>query len=155
MKFSRQAYWSRFPTQVDLPDPGIQPVSPALAGRFFPTVLPGKPVLNHRILCFSNIPCSSSEVPVTTFSVPWCHGHPYYVSYLGNRSRGFLGLRKGCGTPGLPCLARNTFISEVLGWGLYVRGEGRGLSTEGSSHLLPWLLLTFIRVTFCPEALGL
>ena len=71
---------------------------------------------------------------MATFSVPWFHGHPYYVSYLGNGSRGFLGLRKGCGTP---CLTRNTFTSEALGWGLYVRGEGRGLSTEGSSHLLP------------------
>ena len=26
----------------DLPDPGIEPVSPALAGRFFTTELPGK-----------------------------------------------------------------------------------------------------------------
>ena len=36
-----------FPTPEDLPDPGIQPASlipPALAGRFFTTVLPGRPI---------------------------------------------------------------------------------------------------------------
>ena len=48
MEFSRQEYWNElpFPTAGDLPDPGIEPVpsvSPALAGRFFPTEPPGKP----------------------------------------------------------------------------------------------------------------
>ena len=45
MRFSRQEYWSRlpFPTLGDLPDPGIKPVFPTLAGRFFTYVLPGKP----------------------------------------------------------------------------------------------------------------
>ena len=37
MGFPRQEYWSGlpFPSPEDLPDPGIDPVSPALAGRFF------------------------------------------------------------------------------------------------------------------------
>ena len=135
MKFSRQEYWSRllFPTQGDLPDPGIQPVSPALAGSFFTTVQPGKPVLNHRILCLSAFRAHHLRFQWQPFL---CRGSMVIptVSYLGNGSRGFLGLRKGCGTR---CLTRNTFTSEALGWGLYVRGEGRGLSTEGSSHLLP------------------
>ena len=45
MGFSRQ-YWSGlpFPPPGDLPNPGIEPRSPAMAGRFFTTVLPGKPV---------------------------------------------------------------------------------------------------------------
>ena len=43
--FSRQEYWNGlpFPPQGDLPDPGMEhtsPLSPALAGRFFTTVLP-------------------------------------------------------------------------------------------------------------------
>ena len=48
MEFSRQEYWSRlpFPTLGDLPDPRIKPTSPALAGRFFTTELPGSPVNN-------------------------------------------------------------------------------------------------------------
>ena len=48
MKFSRQEYWSGFAVSCsrDLPDPGIEPLSPAspvLAGRFFTTESPGKP----------------------------------------------------------------------------------------------------------------
>ena len=37
MEFSRQEYWSRlpFPSPGDLPNPRIEPGSPALAGRFF------------------------------------------------------------------------------------------------------------------------
>ena len=37
MGFSRQEYWSGLlcPPPGDLPDPGIQPTLPALAGRFF------------------------------------------------------------------------------------------------------------------------
>ena len=31
----------------ELPGPGIEPVSPALAGEFLTTVLPGKSPLNH------------------------------------------------------------------------------------------------------------
>ena len=47
VEFSRQEYWSRlpFPTAEDLPDQGIESassVSPAVAGRFFTTELPGK-----------------------------------------------------------------------------------------------------------------
>ena len=45
MEFSRQKYWSGipFPSPGDLPDPGIELVSPALAGEFFTTEPPGKP----------------------------------------------------------------------------------------------------------------
>ena len=43
MVFSRQEYWngSPFPFPGDLPDPGTEPKSPALAGRFFTTEPPG------------------------------------------------------------------------------------------------------------------
>ena len=45
MEFPRQEYWSGlpFPFLGDLPNPGIQPVSPALAGGFFVAEPPGKP----------------------------------------------------------------------------------------------------------------
>ena len=44
MGFPRQKYWSGFPFPPpgDLPDPGIEPMSPALAGGFFTTEPPGK-----------------------------------------------------------------------------------------------------------------
>ena len=45
MRVSRQEYWSGlpFPPPGDLLDPGIEPVSPASAGRFFTTEPPGSP----------------------------------------------------------------------------------------------------------------
>ena len=45
MGFPRQEHWSGlpFPSPGDLPDPGIQPGSPASAGGFFTTEPPGKP----------------------------------------------------------------------------------------------------------------
>ena len=44
MRFSRQEYWSGlpFPSPGDLPHPGLEPTSPALAGGFFTTVLPNQ-----------------------------------------------------------------------------------------------------------------
>ena len=40
MGFSREEYWSGLlsPSPEDLPDPGIKPMSPALAGGFFTTI---------------------------------------------------------------------------------------------------------------------
>ena len=45
MGFPRQEYWRGllFPPPGDLPDPVIEPTSPALTGRFFTTEPPGKP----------------------------------------------------------------------------------------------------------------
>ena len=46
MGFSRQEYWSGlpFPSPGDLPDPGIEPRSPALQVDSLPTELSGKPL---------------------------------------------------------------------------------------------------------------
>ena len=46
MGFPRQEYWSGspFPSPGILPNPGIEPWSPALAGDFFTTEPPGKPL---------------------------------------------------------------------------------------------------------------
>ena len=49
MGYPRWEYWSEllFPTAEDLTNPGVEPLSPAspaLAGRFFTTVPPGKPI---------------------------------------------------------------------------------------------------------------
>jgi len=50
MGFSRQEQWSGllFPSPRDLPDPEIEPTSPALAGRFFNTQPPGNHKMNLR-----------------------------------------------------------------------------------------------------------
>ena len=50
MGFPRQEYWCGlpFPPPGDLPDPEIQPSSPALAGGFFTTEPPRKPAVAPR-----------------------------------------------------------------------------------------------------------
>ena len=50
MGFPRQEYWGRlpFPSPGDLPDPGIEPASPALAGRVFTAEPPGKSIRNLK-----------------------------------------------------------------------------------------------------------
>ena len=58
MGFSRQEHWRGlpFPPPGDLPDPGIEPSSPALAGGFFTTEPRGKPVpyfKRHHLINFS------------------------------------------------------------------------------------------------------
>ena len=51
VEFSRQEYYSGlpFPPPGSLPDPEIEPASPALAGGFFITELPGKPFSSTHI----------------------------------------------------------------------------------------------------------
>ena len=53
MGFPRQEYWSElpFPTLGSLPEPRIKPMSPALAGGFFTTEPPGKPLRLSLCVC--------------------------------------------------------------------------------------------------------
>ena len=61
MGFSRQEYWSGlpFPSQGDLPNPGIEPASPALQTDVLPSETPGKPV------------CRFSAYEITKSTVCW------------------------------------------------------------------------------------
>ena len=56
MEFSRQEYSSGlpFPTPRKLPHPGIQPGSPAIAGGFFTTEPPGKPIYHCQDYSLNN-----------------------------------------------------------------------------------------------------
>ena len=58
---SRGSSWSPPPPPGDLPDPGMGPQSPALAGGFFTTELPGKPMAAGEGFIFS----SKEQVPAT------------------------------------------------------------------------------------------
>ena len=55
MGLSRQEYWSEkpFPSPGDLSNPGIKPTSPALAGRSFTSVPPGKPYIKYSTVAKS------------------------------------------------------------------------------------------------------
>ena len=50
--FSKQEYWSGlpFPSPGDLPDPGIEPASPALQADFLLSEPPGKFMLQTEML---------------------------------------------------------------------------------------------------------
>ena len=52
MGFSQQDYWSGLPCPPpeDLPDPGIEPSSPALAGGFFTAEPLGKPIYTYTYI---------------------------------------------------------------------------------------------------------
>ena len=71
MAFHRQEYWSGlpFPPPGDLPDPGIKPRSPPLAGGFFTTEPPGKsscyPNLTYYLL-WPHLPQISAILPLDT-----------------------------------------------------------------------------------------
>ena len=60
----RQEYWSglSFPFSRDLPDPGIKPISPALAGGFFITMLPGKATYAYTQMQICKCSCVHKEI---------------------------------------------------------------------------------------------
>ena len=62
MGFPRQEYWSGlpFPSPGDLPSLGIKPTSSALAGGFFATVPPGKP-LHSPVRLVKSLTCVSTS----------------------------------------------------------------------------------------------
>ena len=83
-EFSRQEYWSElpFPTPGDLPDSRIEPVSPALGGRFSTTESPGK--LIHRQYYTTLIKKKNLHL------ITWSR-HNDYPHFRGNKLRERLG----------------------------------------------------------------
>ena len=57
MGFPKQEHWSGlpFPSPGDVPDPGMELESPALAGRFFTPEPPGKPKCNTGMISFNTV----------------------------------------------------------------------------------------------------
>ena len=68
MQFPRQESWSGlpFPSPGDFPHPGIEPLSPALAGGFSIAEPPGKPIVCSGSLC-----CVSHSLVSNSL---WPHG---------------------------------------------------------------------------------
>ena len=67
MGFSRQENWSGlpFPSSGDLSDPGMEPMSPALAGKFFTSESPGKPlviILVSWLVCLQQIHLNKKRI---------------------------------------------------------------------------------------------
>ena len=72
MEFFRQEYWSGlpFPPPGDLPNPGIEPVSPALAGRFFTAELPDNLPRDIKTVCSC---CLVAQLCLTLCNPVDCH----------------------------------------------------------------------------------
>ena len=87
MEFSRQEYWSGLPflSPMDLPNPGIEPASPAfpvLAGRFFTIMPPGNPYLfTYAVKLLVVLICNSL---LTTMSFVCPYLYPIQYFYLEN-----------------------------------------------------------------------
>ena len=75
MGFTSQEYWTElpFPSPGDLLNPGMEPMSPALAGRFFTAEPPGKPI----------------KLASVSFQTPSLF-HVFHLLISVLRSRGFL-----------------------------------------------------------------
>ena len=71
MGFPRQEYWSglSFPSPGDLPNPGIEPGTPALQADSLPTELSGKP-----------------HPPLQKEYVKAVYCHPAYLTYIQSTS---------------------------------------------------------------------
>ena len=100
MGFPRQEYWSclPLPSPGHLPNPGIKPASPELAGRFFNAEPPGKPLLPLRylvtaclLLCIfhwmvgskraepSSLVQMVSPAPVSKLGMYWMVNHTFRI----------------------------------------------------------------------------
>ena len=78
MGFPKQEYWSgcHFPSPGDLPGPEIEPTSPALTGRLFTTVPPGKPLMLGTRGIYSR-----KEHPLSSKNFIGCRGDGKVKSY--------------------------------------------------------------------------
>ena len=70
--FPRQKHWSGlpFPSPGDLPDPGIEPRSLALAGGFFTSEPPGKPIAGDTPPQRTSLPGHAERVYLLTSVSP-------------------------------------------------------------------------------------
>ena len=73
MEFFRQEYWNG-----DLPDPGIEPGSPAMQAVSLPSELPGKPHLFYVVMCICQ-----SQSPNLSFPLLLTSSHKF-VFYICN-----------------------------------------------------------------------
>ena len=84
--FSRQEHWSGlpFPSPRGLPRPGVGPVSPALAGRFFTTEPPGKDIfyMGHTVCLTSQAINSPRTGMISPPILAECYGFSSHSSLL-------------------------------------------------------------------------
>ena len=99
MGFPRPEYWSGlpFPFSGDLHDPGIKPRSPALAGEFFITEPPWKPLYFRYHCLIFDLPL----LAVLHTSMRLCVRVALLVCFVRNRKVKWLGLLKSLRAPAI------------------------------------------------------
>ena len=134
MGFSRQEYWSGllFPSPGDVPNPGIEPLSPALQANSLPSEPPGKPI---QCKCYVNCKYSINavwivatwQIHVLLFGTSGIFCCPRYFQFEVDWCR-------NCEYRGLtvPCF---TFCLECL-W--YFHWEITNNSEELHVDYIPW-----------------
>ena len=72
MGFSRQKYWSElpFPSPGDLPNPGVEPRSPALQADSLPAEPQGKPIITDN-LCYLSEKAMAPHSSTIAWKIPW------------------------------------------------------------------------------------
>ena len=80
----RQEYgsWLPLPSPGDLPDLRIEPVLLVLAGGFFTTELPGKPIFIKLLPFFFPIRYYSQVLGITVWTLFFMEGLPFCLLYL-------------------------------------------------------------------------
>ena len=98
--FPRQEYRSGlpFPSPGNLPDPGIKPVSSALANKFFTTEPPGKPRV-FQILVYLMILLSNSCIKGMPQSLKWTNNQKPWGLDKGEETQRGMNLSSVCCSP--------------------------------------------------------
>ena len=104
--------WLPFPPLGDLPDSGIEPASPVLAGEFFTTEPPGEPEYMHTCI---HTPRTHATYIHTTHAHPRMYTHTHIYIYLIFIIIMAGGRRSSCPSLGEACKGGTTSsLSEFL-----------------------------------------
>ena len=85
MEFSRHKYWSGlpFPSSGDLPNPGLEPGSPALQADSLPSEPPGKPKRVRDLSIYEMERAMATHSSTLAWKIPWTE-EPGRLQSLGS-----------------------------------------------------------------------
>ena len=113
--FPRQEHWRgfSFPSSGDLPDPGIEPMSPSLAGGFFTTEPPGKPIRDMKLYRGSKTHHHPSDLKIKIFLSLRLYSIPFGRWALLSEGPGY-----PASGPWMPCQRGRALEGLSLHWQL-------------------------------------
>ena len=141
--FPGQEHWSglQLPSPGDLPDPGIEPPSPALAGRFFTAEPPGKPFTMRIDMQISD--ALKSKNSFTQFRHLFWGDNPLVLAYPPGIRDGYLYLKYICLYFWPCCLIEKWFITADWQWQILWRCRGL-LPDELKDGFWAWIIFPHV-----------